>query len=394
MGADWAELPKELVESISKLLTIYSDYLRFRSVCRSWRSSVRKTPVHLPPQLPWLMLSHRAFFDLSLHKTHLLRNHPQPPHTRICASSHGWLALLDHTPNLRLLNPLTRATRSLPPLHTFPNVLTFNHSLVGREYLVANPHGAVHTLSSRHVCTSFLTKLVLSQSPSRGPHFAALAIVAQNNLAFCRNGSDAWIFVNDEDGELYCWEDVVDYNGVFFAVSKGGTIAVCDPACSRSPPRVSLIQPTAPFGFVGDINYAVFSAGDFLLVTRLLDQEFSDAAGVESNLVYRTVSFEVFKMNWGLLTWQRLDTLGDRVLFVGGNSSLSFCASDFEGCSADCIYFTDDYSELNDDDACGKHDLGIFRLCDKSIEPLPCFPPGSFSQLGWPLPIWLSPNPC
>lgn len=189
---------------------------------------------------------------------------------------------------------------------------------------------------------------------------------------------------------MYYWEDAVYRNGLFFAVSKEGVIAVCD--VGGGSPRVSIIQTTAPAGFSGDIHYAAFSGEDLLLVTRVLEQEFSD----ESNLVYWTVGFEVFKMDWGVLAWQKVETLGDRVLFVGGNSSLSFSAADFEGCCADCIYFTDDYSESNhDDDAYGKHDLGIFRLWDQSIEPLPCFPrSSSYSRLGWPLPIWVTPNPC
>lgn len=244
------------------------------------------------------------------------------------------------------------------------------------------------------MCNSFIRKVVLSASPTRNEEFAAFAIVGQSNLAFCRNGYDSWIFVNDGEEELYCWEDVVDYKGLFYAVSKGGTVAVCDFNEGCSPPRVSVIHATAPFGFGGDIHYAVFCAGDVMLVTRVLEQDFSDDAGEESNFVYKTVGFEVFKMNWGLLTWQRVESLNDRVLFVGGNSSLSFCASEFSGCSPDCVYFTDDYSESNDEDACGKHDLGIFRFRDKSVEPLPCFPPSSGSWLGWPLPIWVSPNPC
>ncbi|KAK7351787.1 hypothetical protein VNO77_11481 [Canavalia gladiata] len=390
MEVEWGELPEELIESISKNITIYADYIRFRAVCRSWRSSLPNTPIHLPPQLPWLMLSPRAFFDLSINKTHLL-NLPQPSNrTRICGSSHGWLVILDQTPEVRLLNPITRATRSLPPLHTFPNVASFSYSNVGREYLIRNPYGGLYAFNLRQMCNSFLRKVVLSASLDE---FAAFAIVGQNHLAFCKNGYDSWVFLSQEEEELYCWEDVVYHNGLFFVVSKGGTVAVCDVKGSF-PPRVSIIRTTAPVRFSGDIHYVVFSGEDMLLVSRVLEQEFSDAAGDESNLVYRTVGFEVFKMDLGLLKWEKIESLGEQVLFVGGNSSLSFSASDFSGCSADCIYFTDDYSESNDEDAYGKHDLGIFRLRDRSIEPLPCFSPNSYSRLGWPLPIWVSPNPC
>ncbi|RYR48717.1 hypothetical protein Ahy_A07g034782 isoform B [Arachis hypogaea] len=128
-----------------------------------------------------------------------------------------------------------------------------------------------------------------------------------------------------------------------------------------------------------------------MLVSRILEQEFDDAGG-ESNLVYRTVGFEIFEMNWCAFKWQKVESLGDRALFIGGNSSLSLVAASV-GCLGDCIYFTDDYSDFNYDDACGKHDLGIFRLWDQGIEPLPCYPRNSYSRLGWPLPIWVSPNP-
>lgn len=239
------------------------------------------------------------------------------------------------------------------------------------------------------MCNSFIRKVVLSSSPSQSNDFVAFAIVGQHNLAFCRKGHDSWAFVISE--ELYCWEDAIHHNGLFYVVSKEGTIAVCGVEGSL-PPQVTIIQ-TAPMEFSGDIYYTVFSGKDMLLVSRILEHEFDDAGG-ECNLVYRTVGFEIFKMSWSELKWQRIETLGDCVLFIGGNSSVSLSASDFVGCLRDCIYFTDDYSESNYDDACGKHDVGIFSLWDQSIELLPCYPRNSYSRLGWPLPIWVSPNPC
>ncbi|KAK9946857.1 hypothetical protein M0R45_012300 [Rubus argutus] len=44
MAADWTQLPPELVESISKKLKIYADYLRFRGVCHSWQACVPENP--------------------------------------------------------------------------------------------------------------------------------------------------------------------------------------------------------------------------------------------------------------------------------------------------------------------------------------------------------------
>ncbi|KAJ1427369.1 F-box protein [Sesbania bispinosa] len=208
------------------------------------------------------MLSPQAFFHLSSNKTHLLpHNLPLLSHrTRICGSSHGWLVILDETPEVHLLNPVTRATLALPPMHIFPNVVSFRYSTIGREYL--------------------------------NDDFVAFAIVGQNkpNLAFCRKGSDSWDFLGQE---LDDWEDVVYSGELFFTVSKRGNVAMCGGEDSLSFSRVLILRTTPLMQNSGDINYVVFSGKDMLLVTRVLEQELFDV-GEESNLMYRTVGFEVF----------------------------------------------------------------------------------------------------
>lgn len=391
MSVDWSELPPEIIQTISQKLTIYADYIRFRSISHTFLSSIPKTPHHLPPQLPCLLLSHQSFFNISTHKTHLF-NLPLPSHrTRICASSHGWLIILNETPQIRLFNPLTCVTLFLPPIHTFPNVVSFDYSNIGREYSVTND-SYLRFFSLRQMCDDFIAKIVFSTSPSLSDEFVALAIVdvySCNNLAFCKKGYDSWIFLTKKN-DYYFWEDVVYYNGLFYAVSKGGTIAVCD----VNSHRVSIFQMTVPVQFSGDIHYVVFSGEDMLLVNRILEEDFSDEPNYDM-LVYRTVGFTVFKMDWNAMAWNRIEALGDKALFVGVNSSMCFSAGDFVGCCGDCIYFTDDYSEGNHDDACGKHDFGIFRLYDGIIDPLlPSYSRNSYSLLECPLPIWISPNPC
>lgn len=296
---------------------------------------------------------------------------------------------LDDTPDILLLNPLTRAKLHLPPLHSFPNVVSFNFSYIGREYMIRNSHGYLYTRNLRQMRNSFLRKVVLSSSPSssQGNRFAALAILGHTNLAFCRHDDDSWTLIDEAQ---FSWEDVVYHDEKFYAVKKGGMVAVLE-VQGRFAPRVKIIETTGECQ--GDMHYVVFSGNDLLLITRYLEHELEDV-GDGSNLVYRTVGFNVFKMNWSDSQWQKIESLGNQMLFLGENSSLSLSASDFPGCSGDCIYFTDDYSESNYDGAYGRYDLGIFRLWDRSIEPLPCYPPNVYSLLGWPPPIWVSPNPC
>ncbi|KAJ0024401.1 hypothetical protein Pint_09295 [Pistacia integerrima] len=394
MEVDWTQLPPELVETISKKLTIFSDYIYFRAICSNWRSFIPKIPNHLPPQLPWLMLpqsqphqSRRAFFNLSTAKLHFL-NLPEASHRkRHRGSSHGWLVILDETPAVLLLNPLTRVKINLPPLITFPNVVSFSYSEIGREYTLSSSLGDRYNLNLRQMRDAFIKKVVLSSSPAKDSAFIAVAILNRTgDLAYCRNGGQSWTII--EGAQSYS-EDVIYKKGLFYAVDKGGSMAVCD--VSGEVPRVSVIQMPRQFG--GDMQYLVSSEDELLLVTRYLGLDF-DFEPYQPHLIYRTIRFEVFRVNWIGPQWERVRSLGDKVLFIGENSSLALSASDFPGCIGDCIYYTDDYSETNYDDVYGEHDLGIFKLWDGSIEPLPCYPGNLHYQLQWPPPLWVTPNPC
>ncbi|XP_059636518.1 F-box protein SKIP23-like [Cornus florida] len=390
MAADWTELPPELLETIAGKLTILIDYIRCRAVCVKWRSSIPRTPLHLPCQLPWLMLPpprthqthRRSFFNLSTNKTHRLDLPEIPYHRRRCGSSHGWLVFLHESPEIYLLNPFTRSKIHLPPLSTFPNVIGFNFSDIGREYSLRSPAGVVYTCNLKDMRNNFIKKVILSSSPSNDSDFVALAILNRTgDLAFCKKGDKSWRCI--EGSESYC-EDVIYYNGLFYAVDKYGAIAICD-VCGPSP-RVSIMDTPPQFG--GDMQYLVRSMNQFLLVTRYLDTEYDE--DLFEIFVYKTVLFKVYRLNLSNSNWEEVTNLGDQMLFLGENSSFALSASDFPGCEGNCIYYTDDYSESNYDDAPWDHDLGIYNLEDGTIETFPCY----HSPSGWPPPIWITPNAC
>ncbi|XP_057470225.1 F-box protein SKIP23-like [Actinidia eriantha] len=390
MAVEWADLPPELLQTIAGKFTIHADYIRFRAVCVNWRSSSPTTPHHLPCQLPWLMLPHgptthhRGFFSLSADKVHFLRLPEASPRRRRCGSSHGWLAITDESPAIFLLNPLTRAKVLLPPLSSFSNVVAFNFYDVGREYTLRAPNGDTYTLNLKQMRDFFIKKVILSSSPSSDDNYIAFAILNQTgDLAFCKNGDQSWKFI--EDAKSYC-EDVIYCNGLFYAVNKLGEITVCD--VHGPSPRVSLICTPPQIG--GDMQYVVSSSVELLLITRYLDFEFVD---YQFDNVYKTMEFRVYRLDLNGPKWERVMSLGDKMLFLGENSSLALSATDFPGCKGNCIYYTDDYSESNYDGIPGDNDLGVYDLEDGSIEPLPCYPRNSISQLRWPPPIWVTPNP-
>ncbi|KAJ4981688.1 hypothetical protein NE237_032525 [Protea cynaroides] len=96
-------------------------------------------------------------------------------------------------------------------------------------------------------------------------------------------------------------------------------------------------------------------------------------------------------------TKARINDLGERMLFLGMNSSFPLSAHDFpvSGCEGNSIYFTHHHS-FQDCFFVGKakgyhiraFDMCVFNLKDERIQP---FPSHSASRFG-PPPFWLTPN--
>ncbi|KAF3642221.1 putative pseudouridylate synthase [Capsicum annuum] len=390
---DWSELPPELLHTIANYLINLTDYLHFRAVCSTWRSSTPATPINLPCQLPWLMLpknrsNRRGFINFVDNKLHFLNLPEASNRRRRCGSSHGWLIIVDESsPLILMINPITKVTFNLPPVTQFPNVLNFDFYSVGREYTVRSSDGEVYTRNLKEMCDLFIRKVVISSSPSRDPNFIVMAILNETGeLAYCKNGENLWNFI--DEARFYA-EDVIYFEGLFYAVHKSGEIAVCD--VTGNSPSVSFIETPRQIG--GDMQYLVRTNDEFLLVTRYLELDI-DAAYHQLDVVYKTVEFCVFRLVLEGPRWEKINCLGDKMLFLGENSSLALLASDFPGCVGNRIYFTDDYCEANYDGVNGNHDLGYYKLEDGSIEALSCYPRNSHSMLRWPPPIWFTPNPC
>lgn len=81
-------------------------------------------------------------------------------------------------------------------------------------------------------------------------------------------------------------------------------------------------------------------------------------------------------------------SLGDRIIFLGRNSSILFMAGQIPGFKGNRIYFTDDFMEASFyKSPIGYLDLGVFNMEDKTIQRL-------FVDRGHPIwspPIWIAP---
>ncbi|KAL0314498.1 UNVERIFIED_CONTAM: F-box protein SKIP23 [Sesamum angustifolium] len=385
-SVDWADLPPELLQTIAANLQTLADYIRFRAVCQNWRLAAPITPRQLPREFPWLMLplsrssNRRGFFNPLTGNLHRLTL-PEASHSRRRAgSSHGWLILIDESPSIFLINPLTRDKITLPPLSAFPNVTKFDFYSIGREYTIRSPENDYYYCNLKEMRDSFIKKVILSHSPYDESNFFAFSILNRHeNLAYCKNGHDSWKII--DEARSY-GEDVIYFGDAFYAVDKFGSIAICDVNYGDMP-MVKHINVGQQID--GDMQYLVGAMGDLLLVSRYLDFEIDIEHYLE---VCKTVKFRVYRFDWNAQKWESMASLDDKVVFLGENSSLALLASDYPGCKGNRIYFTDDYSGTNYDSIAGDHDIGVYNLEDGSIESLPCYP----QNLHWP--IWITPSLC
>ncbi|KZV20107.1 hypothetical protein F511_00964 [Dorcoceras hygrometricum] len=384
---DWSELPPELLQTVATNFLNTADYLRFRGVCSSWRIAAPINPRHLPREFPWLMLpltssSRRCFFNPLTKNLHQL-SLPESFHScRLAGSSHGWHVLIGESPSIFLINPLTRARAALPPLSSFPNVLKFDFYSIGKEYTLRSPENDFqYCYSLKEMRDSFVKKVILSHGPLNEPNFVAFTILNKfGDLAYCKIGDDSWTIIHE--ARSYC-EDVIYRNNSFYAVDKRGSIAICDFNDPNSPPRVRFLN--MPQKIEGDMHYLVDAMGELFLITRYLD---FDIDMEHYHEVCKTVKFSVFRLDFHGPSWEIVNSLDAKLLFLGQNSSFSILASDYRECIGDRVYFTDDYSGENYDGIAGYYDVGVYNMKDGSIEALPCYPTNSH----WP--IWITPTLC
>ncbi|KAE7996979.1 hypothetical protein FH972_001655 [Carpinus fangiana] len=212
---------------------------------------------------------------------------------------------------------------------------------------------------------------------------------APSKLAFCIDVNDTWEDLGG--GEDY--SDIISYNSQLYALTDSGSVEVWD-FRSNPPKKIMNLRPSGRSTVHVDMEnfprdkfsnqfYLVESSGDLLFVNRVFGN-FVNSEGVatdEAGLLhtedthplvcpYRTKQFFVYKLDSIRNTWEKVESLPDRAVFLGGNHSLSLSTSDLhEGCESNTIYFTDDnWDQMNEDYLYGGHDLGQFNLASGNLQ--------------------------
>ncbi|CAK9153931.1 unnamed protein product [Ilex paraguariensis] len=388
--AEWSQLPKDLLDLIAKHLDSEFDLLRFRSVCSSWRSSVLSNPFSSPSRFPILpndgisdttwgfYLSKRTIYRIGL---------PQPYPQK------SWLIKLekDNPQRMHLLNPLSKSEfKPLPSDFPKPfDLSNFRVFELGHEYTLQYINYCRPRNSISDAGNLYMEKIASSGLGIDA--FVLLTIHVSGKLVMLRSGDKKWSLVDDLS-PLY--DDVIFYKSEFYAVDDTGQTVVVDVGL---PPSVSVVAHSV---FGGDKKVLVESCGNLLLVDVYLSvgpeddlgyvEEFEFYEQFDCYISERTVRFRVFALDRSGEKWVEVESLGDRMLFLGDNCTFSASASDFPGFRGNCIFFADQffYSGREEEGVLKSRGIGVFDLETGSIGPLADY--SGYSELFWPPPAWVT----
>ncbi|KAF3340322.1 F-box protein [Carex littledalei] len=396
MGPDWYLLPPELHKAIGEKVTSLADYIRFRAVCRPWRSACSPRPNHLPLQLPWLMLPYqsdgnddsiRLFYDLSASKIHKL-DLPETRGASICGSSHGWL-VLQKDQVVSLLNPITRATIPLPPFTGPP----FNigiaplHASNDDELFFAIWEADKYTIN---LSDNFMVwKAILTSSPLDPSCMVFVFTGSKWQLAFCKIGDECWTVIEFECNFPSEW-DICDFtysNGFLYTVDPSATVTMYN---LNNSSKTLLGRGIG----LNDMYLVDGVSGDILLIYH--DGPTYDVDGV----LQKKTEYKVYKFsNDGEPKWIEVIDVGQHVLFLGGDyHALSLSSTKFQlpEWGANCLcYDSVRIEQWNRQDSWASwynHNIKLARLDDGTATDI-AGDLGSFQvNRHWQKSLWLTPS--
>lgn len=353
---DWSGLPRAILEMIFERLTLI-ECRSISAVCVSWRNVfASELSCWQGLGFPSLLMSGQKERKMRtcvsmLEKRAWEMELPEAQGKFFWGSFHDWLIMVDaaeyFSVNISLLNPFTRIKLDLP------NAWNFYH------------------------------KMVLSGLPFQQNLICMLVHDQFRELAFWVEGASSWLELK-LDGEPF--EDAVFCNGSFYLLSKdSNNIWQVDGAiilnvfrkegASASEICIQLHEINMPKDRTnhGLLRYLVESCGEVLLISRFFCT--IPSAVLETHL------FEVDMLDISHKSWNKVDNLGDRILFIGKCSSRSFSSTELGVETKNSIYFSNDQvnpwlkewdsdhlkgmASRNRMDNKGRKDWGIFNLGDK-----------------------------
>lgn len=316
---DWEELIPDIISLIVKKLGDISNFIRFRAVCKKWRSAAPTSDP--PPQLPCLIESkigsgnkfYRRIYSLYSNKTQNLHVPQAKRKIIFVGSSSQYVHIgdihanrdLDLFRNLKLLNPLTGSQMPLPFTGSKVPITWKEHEQMSFFY--------PHYVNRSHSC------------------YSGEAIITMISGHFIGDASPLVLLqLEDQRNETtisltkYILQRKIIFHQPEKLVTKLLDITTGDAVSVNSKPELRF-------------SYLVEACGEVLGVVKHFET-------FDLKTPLDKVLFEVYRLEYSGTTpcWAKMNGgIGDRMLFLQYGFGSGFClhASHFEGFKGNCIYF-------------------------------------------------------
>ncbi|KAG7594224.1 hypothetical protein ISN45_Aa01g029930 [Arabidopsis thaliana x Arabidopsis arenosa] len=338
----WSDLHEDLIDLLANNLSSNINLLRFRSICKPWRSTIatkKRLHNHFERNLPTFKKKKTVVFPSTFFRVTL----PSP-----CPNK-GWLIKnrqVSESSKNNLLSPLSG--KPITPSDKTLDLLKLGVSEIRQSYNVQYLTKITKRVSGRDVIVGYKS----SANSARVVFLNNMFFVVdfKNEIWCCKSGEESrrWTRINNEEAKGFL--DIILHKGKVYALDLTGAIWWI----SLSELSIYQFGPSTPLDYYDIDNCKekrfVEYRGDLCVLHR-----FCKKFRVNRVLIERTVGFKVYKMDKNLVKWVEVSSLGDKALIVATDSCFLVLASEYYGCLENAIYFNDG------------EDVSVFKLDDGSI---------------------------
>ncbi|XP_045798725.1 F-box protein At2g26160-like [Trifolium pratense] len=338
-----SKLVEELWVVISKKLNTTIGVVRFRSICRLWRSLLAP-----PPTSHNLCIRHSKYLLLQT-KIYCIQPSPHDHNpTTSSPSNKGSIIKVfknSKSSKLHLFDLFTNKRIQIE--ETNEKVLNLmNFRVVELFELYTQSHSEndikLRCVSSCDVCK--VCKVILFSIEDRRMVFA---LHNDKEIKVSNIGESEEITLKDDCGENNYFDDIIHYKGQLYVVDKMGTIFWVNAF------TLKLVQFSPKNMFYYVENRHVRSNWDKRVNSNLnkkqlveydeslyvVDLYINDERYYKRGYFLKAAFVEVYKLDqeWG--KWLQIKDLGDVSFVLGRDSNFALLAQDYYGCEGNCIYF-------------------------------------------------------
>ncbi|XP_074286295.1 F-box protein SKIP23-like [Silene latifolia] len=382
----WRNLTNDVLALILERLNTRADLCRFRSICQSWRSfaSPPQNHVFFPLSLPPLHSNSRK---LSLSPTLIYIISPKDDQQQ-----RVWLAKVAEIGDKRwdLLNPLTKEKLyfSSGLFKNRINLLGFRNLEVGRSYrlqLIDN-----FSEDSRFDFEDFSSSISLKKVVVNvvEDQVSVLGLNTYGEIAIWNKGDENWKIIEIGEKKENQFDEVICYDGRFFAVDRRGRLVTINPTTMELNEVVKPMEDcNGMYIYLVEANFKLYMVNKIVnpRPVNYYDDEEEEWV-VDKTTVGKPLGFNVYALNEKEKSWEKVQSLKNKVLFVSRDATFSVSAEDLGWSKGNCVYF--EGLTGYDDEADMRFGLnaGVYNLEYGGITTLDSVP--EWTEIFWPPPRW------